>query len=104
MGKERTAFGRPVGSFQASRFALAEMATEIELVTHFADQAVVALNRGELSGEDAAMAKWWSTEMRGRVVDRCLQLHGGYGCMTEYPIARAFTDGRVTWIYGGTTR
>jgi alkylation response protein AidB-like acyl-CoA dehydrogenase len=101
--KERTAFGQPVGSFQASRFALAEMATEIELTTHYCDQAVVALNRRELSAEDAAMAKWWSTEMQGRVVDRCLQLHGGYGYMTEYPIARAYTDARVTRIYGGTT-
>jgi len=101
--KERTAFGQPVGSFQASRFGLAEMATEIELATHYCDQAVVALNRGELSAEDAAMAKWWCTEMQGRVVDRCLQLFGGYGYMTEYPIARAFTDARVTRIYGGTT-
>ncbi|MGH2859118.1 MAG: acyl-CoA dehydrogenase family protein [Solirubrobacteraceae bacterium] len=101
--KERTAFGQPVGSFQSSRFALAEMATEIELATSFCDQAVLALNRRELSAEDAAMAKWWSTELQGRVVDRCVQLHGGYGYMLEYPIARAFLDARVTRIYGGTT-
>ncbi len=101
--KERSAFGQPVGSFQNSRFALAEMATEIELATAFCDQAVLALNAAELSPEDAAMAKWWSTELQGRVVDRCLQLHGGYGYMLEYPIARAFVDARVTRIYGGTT-
>ncbi|HEY2004917.1 MAG TPA: acyl-CoA dehydrogenase family protein [Solirubrobacteraceae bacterium] len=101
--KERQAFGQPVGSFQNSRFALAEMATEIELATVFCDQAVLALNAGELSAQDAAMAKWWSTELQGRVVDRCVQLHGGYGYMLEYPIARAFVDARVTRIYGGTT-
>ena len=101
--KERTAFGQPVGSFQASRFALAEMKTEIELATVYVDQAVMALNAGELSPEDAAMAKWWSTELQGRVVDRCLQLHGGYGYMLEYPIARYYNDARITRIYGGTT-
>ncbi len=99
--KERTAFGTPVGSFQASRFALAEMKTEIELATAYVDQAVMALGRGELSAEDAAGAKWWCTELQGRVVDRCVQLHGGYGYMTEYPIARAYADARVTRIYGG---
>ena len=101
--KERTAFGQPVGSFQASRFALAEMKTEIELATVFCDRAVVALNAGELSAEDAAMAKWWCTELQGRVVDQCVQLHGGYGYMLEYPIARAYIDARITRIYGGTT-
>jgi alkylation response protein AidB-like acyl-CoA dehydrogenase len=101
--KERTAFGQPIGSFQSSRFALAEMATEVELATTFVDQAVLALNDGELTPEDAAMAKWWSTELQGRVIDRCVQLHGGYGYMLEYPIARAFVDARITRIYGGTT-
>ena len=101
--KERTAFGQPIGSFQNSRFALAEMATEVELATAFVDQAVLALNDGELTPEDAAMAKWWSTELQGRVIDRCVQLHGGYGYMLEYPIARAFVDARITRIYGGTT-
>jgi alkylation response protein AidB-like acyl-CoA dehydrogenase len=101
--KQRQAFGQPIGSFQNSRFALAEMATEIELATTFVDQAVLALNRAELSREDAAMAKWWATELQGRVIDRCVQLHGGYGYMLEYPIARAFVDARVTRIYGGTT-
>jgi alkylation response protein AidB-like acyl-CoA dehydrogenase len=101
--KQRNAFGQPIGSFQSSRFALAEMATEIELATAFCDQAVLALNRGELSAQDAAMAKWWATELQGRVTDRCVQLHGGYGYMLEYPIARAYVDARVTRIYGGTT-
>jgi len=101
--KERTAFGQPIGSFQASRFALAEMKTEIELATVYVDHAVMALNADELSAEDAAMAKWWCTELQGRVVDRCLQLHGGYGYMLEYPIARAYADARITRIYGGTT-
>ena len=101
--RERRAFGQSIGSFQNSRFALAEMATEVELATVFCDRAVTALNAGELSPEDAAMAKWWTTELQGRVIDRCVQLHGGYGYMLEYPIARAFVDARVTRIYGGTT-
>jgi alkylation response protein AidB-like acyl-CoA dehydrogenase len=101
--KERTAFGQPIGSFQNSRFALAEMATEVELATAFVDQAVLALNDSALTPQDAAMAKWWSTELQGRVIDRCVQLHGGYGYMLEYPIARAFVDARITRIYGGTT-
>jgi alkylation response protein AidB-like acyl-CoA dehydrogenase len=99
--KERTAFGQPLGAFQSARFALAEIKTEIELATVYTDQAVLALTRGELSAEDAAMAKWWCTELQGRVVDRCVQLHGGYGYMLEYPIARAYADARVTRIYGG---
>jgi alkylation response protein AidB-like acyl-CoA dehydrogenase len=101
--QQRTAFGRPIGQFQHSRFALAEMATEVELATVFCDQAVLALNDEELTASDAAMAKWWCTELQGRVVDRCVQLFGGYGYMLEYPIARAFLDARVTRIYGGTT-
>jgi alkylation response protein AidB-like acyl-CoA dehydrogenase len=101
--KERQAFGQPVGSFQNSRFALAEMKTEVELATVFVDKAVMDLNAGELSVEDAAMAKWWCTELQGRVVDRCVQLHGGYGYMLEYPIAKAYADARITRIYGGTT-
>ena len=101
--KQRHAFGQPIGSFQSSRFALAEMATEVELATQFCDQAVLALNDSQLTAEDAAMAKWWCTELQGRVIDRCVQLHGGYGYMLEYPIARAYVDARVTRIYGGTT-
>jgi alkylation response protein AidB-like acyl-CoA dehydrogenase len=99
--RERRAFGQPIGSFQSSRFTLAEMRTEVEIARVFIDCCAVALNAGDLSAEDAAMAKWWCTDLQGRVVDRCLQLHGGYGYMLEYPIARAFADARVTRIYGG---
>jgi alkylation response protein AidB-like acyl-CoA dehydrogenase len=101
--KERTAFGQPIGTFQNSRFRFAEMATEIEIAEAFVDRCVLALNDGTLRAEEAAMAKWWCTELQGRVVDSCVQLHGGYGYMTEYPVARAFTDARITRIYGGTT-
>jgi alkylation response protein AidB-like acyl-CoA dehydrogenase len=100
--KERHAFGKPIGSFQNSRFVLAEMATEIEVGQAFIDKCVVAHNRGELTAEEAAMAKWWATDLQGRVVDAGVQLHGGYGYMDEYPISRAYTDARVTRIYGGT--
>ena len=78
------------------------MATEIEIGQTFVDRCVMALNAGELTAEEAAMAKWWSTDLQGRVVDTGVQLHGGYGYMSEYPIARAYTDARVTRIYGGT--
>ncbi len=101
--KERQAFGQAVGSFQNSRFVLAELATEVEVAQAFVDRCVVALNDGELTAEEAAMAKWWCTELQKRAVDRCLQLHGGYGYMLEYPIARAYADARITTIYGGTT-
>jgi long-chain-acyl-CoA dehydrogenase len=101
--KERQAFGQPVGSFQNSRFRMAEMATEIEIAQTFIDRCVLALNAGELTAEEASMAKWWCTELQGRVADACVQLHGGYGYMTEYPVARAFADARITRIYGGTT-
>ncbi|GAA1834745.1 acyl-CoA dehydrogenase family protein [Pseudonocardia ailaonensis] len=101
--KERKAFGRPVGSFQNSKFALAEMDTEIDIAQHYVDDCVRALNAGELDAVDASKAKYWCTELQGRVVDRCLQLHGGYGYMNEYPIARAYADARITRIYGGTT-
>jgi alkylation response protein AidB-like acyl-CoA dehydrogenase len=101
--RERRAFGKPVGSFQNSRFVLAEIATEVDIAQHYVDDCVRALNAGELTPVDAAMAKWWTTELQGRAVDRCVQLHGGYGYMNEYPIARAFADARVTRIYGGTT-
>jgi alkylation response protein AidB-like acyl-CoA dehydrogenase len=101
--KERQAFGKPIGSFQNSRFTLAECATEVTIGEAFIDKCVLALNEGTLTAEDAAMAKWWCTELQQRVVDRGVQLHGGYGYMTEYPIARAYADARITTIYGGTT-
>jgi alkylation response protein AidB-like acyl-CoA dehydrogenase len=99
---ERKAFDQPIGSFQNSRFVLAELRTETEIARTYVDSCAQALNSGELTPEDAAMAKWWCTDLQGRVVDRCLQLHGGYGYMLEYPIARAYADARVTRIYGGT--
>jgi alkylation response protein AidB-like acyl-CoA dehydrogenase len=98
---ERKAFGQPIGSFQSSRFTLAELRSEVEIGRVYIDRCAQALNAGELTPEDAAMAKWWCTDLQGRVVDRCLQLFGGYGYMLEYPIARAFADARVTRIYGG---
>jgi alkylation response protein AidB-like acyl-CoA dehydrogenase len=98
---ERRAFGQPIGSFQASRFTLAEVRSEVEIGRVYIDRCAEALNAGELTPEDAAVAKWWCTDLQGRVVDRCLQLFGGYGYMLEYPIARAFADARVTRIYGG---
>ncbi|MGH3809268.1 MAG: acyl-CoA dehydrogenase family protein, partial [Pseudonocardiaceae bacterium] len=101
--KDRTAFGQPIGSFQHTKFRLAEMATEIDIAQTFTDRCIEALNDGELTVADAAKAKWWCTELQGRVVDTCLQLHGGYGYMLEYAITRAYADARVTRIYGGTT-
>ena len=101
--KDREAFGQPIGTFQNSRFWLAEMATEVTIAETFIDQCVLALNAGTLTSEEAAMAKWWCTELQLRVVDRGVQLHGGYGYMIEYPIARAYVDARIQTIYGGTT-
>ncbi|RCW45299.1 alkylation response protein AidB-like acyl-CoA dehydrogenase [Halopolyspora algeriensis] len=101
--RNRTAFGRPIGKFQHNRFELAEMATEVQIGRVFADRCVTEHLRGDLGVEHAAMAKWWLSELNKRVVDRCLQLHGGYGYMTEYPVAKAFLDSRVQTIYGGTT-
>ncbi|BAM00508.1 MULTISPECIES: acyl-CoA dehydrogenase family protein [Caldilinea] len=100
--KERMAFGQPIGSFQNSRFKLAEMKTEIEIARVFVDRCIEALNAGELTAEEAAMAKWWTTDLQKRVMDECLQLHGGYGYMLEYPIAKFYLDARVQAIYGGT--
>jgi len=101
--RDRQAFGASIGSLQNTRFMLAEMATEIDVTEAYVDKCVDALQVHDLSVEDAAKAKWWATELQGRTVDRCLQLHGGYGYMVEYPIARAYADARVTRIYGGTT-
>ncbi|GAC1437766.1 MAG: acyl-CoA dehydrogenase family protein [Solirubrobacteraceae bacterium] len=99
--RERRAFGQAIGSFQNSRFQLAECRAEIDVAQAYVDRAIEALVAGELTAEDAAIAKWWCTDVQGRVLDRCVQLHGGYGYMTEYPIARAWADARVTRIYGG---
>jgi alkylation response protein AidB-like acyl-CoA dehydrogenase len=98
----RTAFGKPVGSFQNTRFVLAELHTETVIARTFVDECVRQLGTGELTAVDAAMAKWWTTELQNKVADRCLQLHGGYGYMDEYPVSKAWRDSRVQSIYGGT--
>jgi acyl-CoA dehydrogenase len=101
--KQRTAFGTPVASFQNTKFELAAVSTEIEAAQAMVDRAVLEHVRGELSGADAARAKLFCTEVQSRVMDRCLQLFGGYGYILEYPIARLYADARVTRIYGGTS-
>lgn len=100
--QERTAFGRPIGTFQHSRFKLAEMKTEIQIGRVFVDRCIQEHLAKNLSAEDAAMAKWWATDLQNRVIDQCLQLHGGYGYMREYPIAKAWLDMRWGPIGGGT--
>ncbi|AZS83798.1 acyl-CoA dehydrogenase family protein [Streptomyces griseoviridis] len=101
--KEREAFGRPLAKHQHIRFEIAEMATECAVTRAFLDRCIEDHADGTLDAVHASMAKWWATELQKRVADRCLQLHGGYGYMAEYPVARAFTDGRIQTIYGGTT-
>jgi alkylation response protein AidB-like acyl-CoA dehydrogenase len=101
--KTREAFGKPIGSFQHNRFLLAEMATEVHIARVFLNDCVTRLNAGQVDTSLASMAKWWTTELQTKVVDRGVQLFGGYGYMTEYPIARAFVDSRIQTIYGGTT-
>ncbi len=100
--RERQAFGRPIGTFQHSRFLLAEMQTQIDAARAFVDQCVMAHVEGELSAVDAAKAKWWTAELQNRILDDCVQLHGGYGFMDEYRVARFWADGRVSKIWGGT--
>ncbi|MGP3986061.1 acyl-CoA dehydrogenase family protein [Streptomyces sp. 3N207] len=101
--KERTAFGRPLAKLQHIRFEIAELATECAVTRAFLDRCIEEHTRGELDAVHASMAKWWATELQKRAADRCLQLHGGYGYMNEYRVAKAFTDGRIQTIYGGTT-
>ena len=100
--KERKAFGQPIGNFQNSRFKLAEMKTEAEIGRIYIDDCIKKLNEKKLTPEQGAMAKWWASDLQVRVADQCLQLHGGYGYILEYPIARAFTDARIQPIWGGT--
>jgi len=99
----RTAFNKPLAAFQNTGFELATAVTEVDVLEAYLDKAVLALNAGTLSPVDAAKAKLWATEVQHRVLDRCLQLFGGYGYMAEYPIARAYADARVQTIYGGTS-
>ncbi|GGN39297.1 acyl-CoA dehydrogenase family protein [Streptomyces fuscichromogenes] len=101
--KERTAFGRPLAAFQNTQFRLADMVTELDVVQAYVDDCLRALNAGELTAVDAAKAKLAATELQQRVVDRCLQLFGGYGYMSEHPVSRSFLDARVQTIYGGTS-
>lgn len=101
--RQRTAFGKPLTGNQHVRFELAEMDTEIDIAQAYVDQSVRAFNAGDLTPVDAAKGKWFVSELQKRVIDRCLQLHGGYGYMAEYPVARAYLDTRVQTIYGGTT-
>jgi alkylation response protein AidB-like acyl-CoA dehydrogenase len=99
----RKAFGQSIGSHQNTRFVLAELHAEVLMTRTYVDRCIELMAENDLTPADAAVAKWWATEVQGRVMDRCLQLHGGYGYMSEYPIARAYLDARVSRIYGGTT-
>ena len=101
--KERLVFGKPLADFQNTKFVLAECATELQAGQALVDQALIALDAGTLTPADAAKVKLFCTEMQARVIDKCLQVHGGYGYMSEYPIARLYADARVTRIFGGTS-
>ncbi|PYE16418.1 alkylation response protein AidB-like acyl-CoA dehydrogenase [Williamsia limnetica] len=101
--KDRQAFGQPIGSFQANRFTIAEMSTELDIAEQFVDRCLAGVVAGELTAVDAAKAKWWCTELGKKVIDNCLQLHGGYGYMNEYAVAKAYVDVRIQTIFGGTT-
>src|SRR5690606_13512326 len=100
--KERTAFGKPIGKFQNTRFKMAEMKTEITVGQHFVDNLVKQQLNGELTPEEACMAKYWCSDLINKVVDEGVQLHGGYGFMWEYPICRAYVDARISRIFAGT--
>lgn len=101
--KERKAFGQKIGSFQNTKFKMAEMATELEMAQVFCDKVVMEIMKDENVTAEASMAKWYTTEMQKRHTDECLQFFGGYGYMMEYPIARAYLDARIQTIYAGTT-
>jgi long-chain-acyl-CoA dehydrogenase len=101
--RQRKAFGSPISSLQNTQFVLAELATEIDVARTYLDDCIAAHLAGELTAARAARLKWWTTELQVRTADRCLQLHGGYGYMREYPVSRAFVDARIQTIYGGTT-
>jgi len=101
--KTREAFGKPIGKFQHNRFLIAEMATEVRVARAFLDECLRKHLDGNLTAVDASMAKWWSTELQNKLVNQGVQLHGGYGYMMEFPIARAYLDSRISTIYGGTT-
>jgi acyl-CoA dehydrogenase len=100
--KERKAFGEPIANLQNTRFKLAELATITRVARVFVDRCIETCVAGTLDTETASMAKWWVTDMQQQVLDECVQLHGGYGYMNEYPVCRMFADSRVHRIYGGT--
>ena len=101
--KTREAFGKPIGKFQHNRFLIAEMATEVRVTRAFLDECLRKHLDGHLTAVDASMAKWWATELQNKLVNQGVQLHGGYGYMMEFPIAKAYLDSRISTIYGGTT-
>ena len=101
--KERKAFGQDIASFQNTKFRMAEMATDIRIHRSFVDECIAKFETGDLDVATVSMAKYSTSEMQGRVADGCLQLHGGYGYMREYGVARAYVDARIQRIYGGTT-
>jgi alkylation response protein AidB-like acyl-CoA dehydrogenase len=101
--KTRTAFGQPIGTFQVNRHALSEMHTKLQVARTYLDSCILGVNSGELSAEDAAGAKWWLTELEWEIVDRCMQMFGGYGYINEYEIAGLWRDARIQRLYGGTT-
>ena len=101
--KERRAFGKPIGAFQNTRFKMASMRAELDALQTYVDQCVMLLNAGELTAEDASAAKLLTSELEGRVMDECVQLHGGAGYMEEYRISRMYTDARISRIFAGTS-
>jgi alkylation response protein AidB-like acyl-CoA dehydrogenase len=100
--RQRKAFGQPIMAFQNTRFKLAEMKTKVEVTRSFINDCVAKLIDGSIDPATASMAKYWGSQMQNEVLDECVQLHGGYGYMMEYPITRLFADARVQKIYGGT--
>jgi alkylation response protein AidB-like acyl-CoA dehydrogenase len=99
----RAAFGQPIGKFQVNRHALAEMHTKLQVARSYLDQCILLVTSGELSAEDAAGAKWWITELEWEIIDRCMQMFGGYGYINEYEISQLWRDARIQRLYGGTT-
>jgi alkylation response protein AidB-like acyl-CoA dehydrogenase len=100
--RQRKAFGQAIGSFQYNKFLFAELVTTLEVAQAFVDQCVQAHTERRLTAVDAAKAKWWSSQVQNQILDSCVQLHGGYGYMNEYRVARAWKDARVTKIWAGS--
>jgi alkylation response protein AidB-like acyl-CoA dehydrogenase len=101
--KTRTAFGSPIGHFQANRFALADVKAKLDAARVYVDGCIMALVEGELTADEAAAAKYWTSETAWQIIDRCMQLFGGYGYVNEYEIARIWRDSRVQRVFGGTS-